>query len=158
MTTAYHDSTEESESDVGEGNMLRKTNAFGEPKTTRHSRPPRPKKLLEKREKIATRKSKRIIQMHAAKKEVDKVDTNIPHKFSLYFIILITFKIFSTNIRQKYSAEIFERINVYKYQYDRYVYVFQVLGDKATSKHTGGKGTKRKPNSMQSNPPKKNKK
>ena len=54
--TAHHDTTEESESDVGEGNMLRRTNAFGEPKTTRHNRPPRHKKLLEKREKIATRK------------------------------------------------------------------------------------------------------
>ena len=72
-----HDTTEESESDVGEGNMLRRTNAFGEPKTTRHNRPPRPKKLLEKREKIATHKSKCILQMHAAKKELDKVDTNI---------------------------------------------------------------------------------
>ena len=40
------------------------------------------KKLLEKREKIATRKSKRILEMHAAKKELDKVNINIPEKCS----------------------------------------------------------------------------
>ena len=54
MTNAYNDTTEESESDVGEGIVLKRTNAFSEPKTTRHNRPPRPKKLLEKRERIAT--------------------------------------------------------------------------------------------------------
>ena len=47
---------------------LGRTNAFGEAKTSRHNRPPRSKKLLEKREKIPTRKSKRILQMHEAKK------------------------------------------------------------------------------------------
>ena len=31
-TTAYHDSAEESESDVGDGDVLTRTNAFGEPK------------------------------------------------------------------------------------------------------------------------------
>ena len=41
-----------------------------------------PKKLLEKREKIATRKSKCILEMHAAKKELDKVNINIPEKCS----------------------------------------------------------------------------
>ena len=95
--------------------MLRRTNAFGEPKTTQHKRPPRPKKLLEKREKIATCKSKYILQMHAAKKELDKVDTNIQHKVSSYIIILINLKIFRTNIRHKYSQEIFHRMIVDKY-------------------------------------------
>ena len=52
MTNAYNDTTEESESDVGEGIVLRRRNAFGEPKTSRHNRPPRPKKLLGKREKL----------------------------------------------------------------------------------------------------------
>ena len=82
MTNAYNDTTEESESDVGEGIVLRRRNAFGEPKTRRHNRPPRPNKLLEKREKIETRKSKRILEMHAAKKELDKVNINIPQKCS----------------------------------------------------------------------------
>ena len=82
MTNAYNDTTEESESDVGEGILLRRRNVFGEPKISRHNRPPRPKKLLEKREKIATRKSKRILEMHAAKKELDKVNINIPQKCS----------------------------------------------------------------------------
>ena len=62
MTNAYNDTTEEIESDVGEGIVLRRRNAFGEPKTSRQNRPPRPKKLLEKREKIAMRKSKRIFR------------------------------------------------------------------------------------------------
>ena len=69
MTNAYNDITEESESDVSEGIVLRRRNA-------------RPKKLLEKREKIATRKSKHILEMHAAKKELDKVNINIPEKCS----------------------------------------------------------------------------
>ena len=37
MTNAYNDTTEESESDVGEGIVLGRTNAFGEPKTSRHN-------------------------------------------------------------------------------------------------------------------------
>ena len=82
MTNAYNDTTEESESDVGKGIVLRRRNAFGEPKTSRHKRPPRPNKLLEKREKIATRKSKCILEMHAAKKELDRVNINIPQKCS----------------------------------------------------------------------------
>ena len=94
--------------------MLRRTNAFGEPKRTRHNRPPRPKKLLEKREKIATYKSKHNLQMHAAKKELDKVNTNIRQKVSSYIMILINFKIFSTNIHHKYSHEIFDRMIVEK--------------------------------------------
>ena len=35
-----------------------------------------------KREKIAMRKSKRILEMHATKKELDKVNINIPEKCS----------------------------------------------------------------------------
>ena len=72
-TKIYNDSTEESESDVGDDNVLGRTNAFGEAKTSRHNRPPRSKKLLEKREKIPTCKSKCILQMHEAKKQLDKV-------------------------------------------------------------------------------------
>ena len=115
ITTAYHDTTKESESDVGEGNILKRTNAFGEPKTTRHNRPPRPKKLLEKRDKIATRKSKCILEMHAAKKELDKVHTNIPHKVSSYIIMVINLIVFRTNIQQKYLQEIFHTIILHKY-------------------------------------------
>ena len=37
----YNYSTEESESDAGDGKGLLRTNAFGEPKTSRHNRPPR---------------------------------------------------------------------------------------------------------------------
>ena len=81
MRNASNDTTEESESDVGKGIVLGRTNAFGEPKTTRHNRPPRTKKLLEKRERIATRKSKRILEIHATKKELDNVNINIQEKF-----------------------------------------------------------------------------
>ena len=59
-------STEESESDNTEGSKHYKVNAFGEPKTSRHNRPPRSKKLLEKRERVATRKSKWISGLHKA--------------------------------------------------------------------------------------------
>ena len=98
----YNYSTEESESDAGDGKGLLRTNAFGEPKTSRHNRPPRSKRLLEKREKIATRKSKHILQMHEAKKELDKVNINIPYKYAK----------FNTNVfncKLKYSIEIFFR-------------------------------------------------
>lgn len=40
--------TEESESDNGDNNGNYRVNAFGEPKTSRHNRPPRSKKILEK--------------------------------------------------------------------------------------------------------------
>ena len=95
----YNYSTEESESDVGDGKLFTQTNAFGEAKTSRHNRPPRCKRL-EKQEKIATCKSKRILQMHEAKKELDKVNINIHHKYAECNIILFHFKI-------KYSIEIF---------------------------------------------------
>ena len=48
-------------------------NAFGQPKTSRYNRPPRSKKLLEHREKIATRRSNRIQQMKEDKEELEKV-------------------------------------------------------------------------------------
>ena len=96
----YNYSTEESESDVGDGKVFTRTNAFGEAKTSRHNRPPRSKRLLEKREKIATHKSKCILEMHEAKKELDKVNINIHHKYVECHIILFNFKI-------KYSIEIF---------------------------------------------------
>ena len=60
-------STEESESDNGEGTRHYKVNAFGEPKTSQHNRPPHCKKMLEKRECVATCKSKLISALHKAK-------------------------------------------------------------------------------------------
>ena len=48
-------------------------NAFGQPKTSRYNRPPHSKKLLERREKIATRRSNRIQQMREDKEELEKV-------------------------------------------------------------------------------------
>ena len=48
-TKIYIDSTEESESHVGDDNVLGRTKAFGEAKTSRRNRPTRSKKLLEKR-------------------------------------------------------------------------------------------------------------
>ena len=50
LRNQYNDSTEESESDTGQKTYFTRTNAFGEPKTTRHNRPLRPKNLLEKKE------------------------------------------------------------------------------------------------------------
>ena len=96
----YNYSTEESESDAGDGKVLIRTNAFGEPKTSRHNRPPRSKRLLEKWEKIATCKSKCILQMHEAKKELDKVNINIPEKYAEFNTILFHCKV-------KYSIQIF---------------------------------------------------
>ena len=75
-------STEESESDTGDHNGNYRVNAFGEPKTSRHNRPPRSKKILEKQERVATRKSKRISAMHKAKKIAEEVSLNIPQKYS----------------------------------------------------------------------------
>ena len=42
--------TKESESDNGDNNGNYRVNTFGEPKTSRHNRPPRSKKILEKQE------------------------------------------------------------------------------------------------------------
>ena len=49
------------------------TNCFGEVKTSRYRRPPRQKKGLDEREKVATRRSHRIKQIMDDKKELDKV-------------------------------------------------------------------------------------
>ena len=73
-------STEESESDKGEGTRHYKVNAFGEPKTSQHNRPPHCKKLLEKRERFATHKSKCISALHKAKKMTEQVSLNIQDK------------------------------------------------------------------------------
>ena len=51
------------------------TNAFGHPKTTRYNRPPRDKSVLDDREKIATRCSKRIQDITEDKKKLDSVRT-----------------------------------------------------------------------------------
>ena len=75
-------STEESESDNGEGTRHYKVNAFGETKTSRHNRPPHCKKLLEKREHVATRKSKQISALHKAKTISQQVSSNIRQKFT----------------------------------------------------------------------------
>ena len=75
-------STEESESDNGEGTRHYKVNAFGEPKPSRHNRPPHCKKLLEKRECVATHKSKWISALHKAKMISQEVSSNIRHKFT----------------------------------------------------------------------------
>ena len=75
-------STEESESDNGEGTRHYKVNAFGEPKTSGHNRPPCCKKLCEKREHVATRKSKWISALHKAKTISQQVSSNILHKFT----------------------------------------------------------------------------
>ena len=87
----YNYSTEESESDAADGKGLLRTNAFGQAKTSSHNRPPRSKRLFEKCEKIATRKSKCILQMHEAKKELDKVNINIrrnmPSSMTFYSIV-----------------------------------------------------------------------
>ena len=80
LTHQYNDSTEESESDTGNKTYFTRTNAFGEPKTTRHNRPPRQKNLLAKRERIPTRKSKHICAIEKAKKQLDKVSSYIQYK------------------------------------------------------------------------------
>ena len=91
----YNYSTEESESDAGDGKGLLRTNAFGEPKTSRHNRPPRSKRLLEKREKIATRKSKHILEMHeATKRKMNTVENATAKKNQE----IIRFKVISLNI------------------------------------------------------------
>ena len=84
MINQYNDSTEESESDTGQKTNFTRTNAFGEPKTTRHNRPPRQKNLLAKRERIPTRKSKRICALEKAKKQLDKVSSYIREKSPLF--------------------------------------------------------------------------
>lgn len=69
-------STDDSESDALEKdpkNIPMKRNAFGEAKTSRYNRPPRDKKCLEKREKIATRRSRRIKQILDEKNKLDEV-------------------------------------------------------------------------------------
>ena len=53
------------------------TNAFGQSKTKRYNRGPRDKSQLEEREKIATRRSKRIKDMLDDKKKLDSVITHI---------------------------------------------------------------------------------
>ena len=55
---------------------------------------------MEKWEKIATRKSECILQMHEAKKELDKVNINILDKYAEFNEILF-------NCKLKYSIEIF---------------------------------------------------
>ena len=81
LMNQYNESTEESESDTGQKTYFKRTNAFGEPKTKRYNCLPRDKKLLVKRERIPTRKSKRILAIEKAKKDLDKVSSYILHKF-----------------------------------------------------------------------------
>ena len=66
------------ESDIGakkNSGTIAKRNCFGEAKTSHYKRPVREKKVLEDREKVATRRSWHIQQMIEDKKKLDKVIT-----------------------------------------------------------------------------------
>ena len=68
--------TDDSETDGASSNLKKGPklrNAFGEAKTSRYNRPPRDKKILDEREKIATRCSHRIKQLLDEKKKLDEV-------------------------------------------------------------------------------------
>ena len=68
--------TDDSESDQcsGTSRTTRQcTNVFGETKTSRYNQPPHDKKILDKRDKIATRRSSRIQQLLQEKKKLDQV-------------------------------------------------------------------------------------
>ena len=68
--------TDDSESDQCSGTSRSSrqcTNVFGETKTLRYNRPPHDKKILDKRDKIATRHSSRIQQLLQEKKKLDQV-------------------------------------------------------------------------------------
>ena len=68
--------TDDSESDQCSGTSRsnrQSTNVFGETKTSRYNRPPHDKKILDKRDKIATRCSSRIQQLLQEKKKLDEV-------------------------------------------------------------------------------------
>ena len=82
-------SMEESESDNGGNIGNYRVNAFGEPKTSRHNRPPHSKKILEKQERVPTCKSKCISAMHKAKINSQDVSRNICHKCSLQLFTYI---------------------------------------------------------------------
>ena len=79
LTNKENLSTEESESDTGDNFQHFKVNAFGQPKTSRHNRPACSKKILEQRERVATRKSKHISAMSKAKKNAEEVSINFLH-------------------------------------------------------------------------------
>ena len=75
-------STDESEAESLSGAQSASrihTNAFDHPKTTRYNRPPRDKSVLDDREKIATRRSKRIQDIMEDKKKLDSVRNYIIH-------------------------------------------------------------------------------
>ena len=79
--------TDDSESDQCSGTSRTSrecTNVFGETKTSRYNRPPRDKKILDKRDKIATRHSSRIQQLLQEKKKLDEV--------SLYLLTYFHYK------------------------------------------------------------------
>ena len=68
--------TDDSESDQCSStsrSSRKSTNVFGETKTSRYNRPPCDKKILDKRDKIATRRSSRIQQLLQEKKKLDEV-------------------------------------------------------------------------------------
>ena len=52
---------------------MKSTNVFGDTKTSRYNRPPHDKKILDQRDKIATRRSGRIQQLLQEKKKLDEV-------------------------------------------------------------------------------------
>ena len=68
---------------------MKSTNVFGETKTSRYNRPPCDKKILDKRDKIVTRRSSRIQRLLQEKKKLDEVR--------------IYLHIFIINIHNKYS-------------------------------------------------------
>ena len=96
---------EDSESDTGDKSQHFKVNAFGHPKTSRHNRPPRSKKILEQRERVATRKSKRISAMSKAKRTAEEVSKNVIHKIGILPCEITIFQ--SLISKNKYSLEIF---------------------------------------------------
>ena len=77
--TSYFTTDEsKSEDPTSEGKRRKTTeNCFGEAKTSRYNRPPHDKKILEKREKIATRQSHRIKQLLDEKIKLDEVITDL---------------------------------------------------------------------------------
>ena len=106
-------STDESEVDVSAkatDKFPKDVNKFGHCKTSRYNRPPRDKKVLDEREKIATRRSSRIKELMEEKKKLDAVRTYLFTKVSCKYCI----QIFHINIRHEYSTKFF-LIIIYKY-------------------------------------------
>ena len=74
--------------------------------------------------------------MHEAKKELDKVNINIPEKYAEFSTILFHCKV-------KYSIEIFFTNIRLK------IILFKLISGKTTNNQGRGKGTKRKMNTVE---------